>query len=166
VYSRNEKSIHSPNEPLYLFIWARLIEAQGPRSHFFPYFIGKTDHVDENGKQWKTLKTLMKENGHDWIDILKVDIEGSEYQTFDAIMDDFSVLPFSQLQMEFHLEDPAISFSDFKAWWERLESRGVYPWWTELNMYPTFINKKPVASEYCFINVNGGKKNLLIQNYE
>ncbi|GJJ78637.1 hypothetical protein EMPS_10996 [Entomortierella parvispora] len=139
-------------------------EARGPRSHFFPYFIGKTDHVDEDGKQWRTLKSLMKDNGHDWIDILKVDIEGSEYPTFDAIMDDFDVLPFSQLQMELHVDK--VSFKDFTTWWERLESKGIYPWWTELNPYPTFLREAPWASEYCFINVNGGRKNILIQNYE
>jgi hypothetical protein len=108
----------------------------------------------------------MAENGHDWIDILKVDIEGSEFETFDAIMDDFGdVLPFSQLQMELHVREDMISFPDFLKWWERLESKGVYPWWTELNLNPTFSGDKDWASEYCFLNTRGGAKNLLIQNY-
>ncbi|KAF9112953.1 hypothetical protein BGX27_002499 [Mortierella sp. AM989] len=141
------------------------VEAQSPRSHFKPYYIGKTDHVDSEGKVWKTLKTLMKENGHDWIDILKVDIEGNEYQTFDAIMDDFDVLPFSQLQMELHVHQSMINFPDFLTWWERLESKGVYPWWTELNLNPTYWGDRDWASEYCFLNTRGGAKNLLIQNY-
>ncbi|KAG0274081.1 hypothetical protein BGZ96_004536 [Linnemannia gamsii] len=141
-------------------------EATGPRSTFHPYFVGRTNHVDAQGKQWKTLKTLMAENGHDWIDILKVDIEGSEYETFDAIMDDFGeVLPFSQLQMELHVREDMISFPDFLKWWERLENKGVYPWWTELNLNPTFSGQKDWASEYCFLNTRGGAKNLLIQNY-
>ncbi|KAG0004905.1 hypothetical protein BGZ80_003845 [Entomortierella chlamydospora] len=141
------------------------VEAQGPRSHFKPYYIGKTDHVDAEGKVWKTLKTLMAENGHDWIDILKVDIEGNEYQTFDAIMDDFDVLPFSQLQMELHVRQDMITFPNFLKWWERLESKGVYPWWTELNLNPTYWGDRDWASEYCFLNTRGGAKNLLIQNY-
>ena len=29
-------------------------------------------------RPYKTLQTLMKENGHTYIDVLKVDIEGSE----------------------------------------------------------------------------------------
>ncbi|KAF8939589.1 methyltransferase domain-containing protein [Dissophora ornata] len=141
-------------------------EAQGPRAHFKPYFIGKENHVDAEGKEWKTLKTLMKENGHDWIDILKVDIEGSEYQTFDAIMDDFGdVLPFSQLQMELHVREDMVSFTDFLHWWERLESKGIYPWWTELNLNPIYSGQRAWASEYCFLNTRGGAKNLLIQNY-
>ncbi|KAF8967202.1 hypothetical protein BGZ46_000230 [Entomortierella lignicola] len=142
------------------------VEAQSPRSHFKPYYVGKTDYVDNEGNVWKTLKTLMKENGHDWIDILKVDIEGNEYQTFDAIMDDFGdVLPFSQLQMELHVRQDMITFTNFLKWWERLESKGVYPWWTELNLNPTYWGDRDWASEYCFLNTRGGAKNLLIQNY-
>ncbi|KAG0206001.1 hypothetical protein BGX28_002503 [Mortierella sp. GBA30] len=136
-----------------------------PNIYFKPYFIGKEDKVDENGVTWRTLKTLMKENGHDWIDILKVDIEGSEFPTFDAIMDDFGdVLPFSQLQIEFHVREDFISFPNFLKWWERLESKGVYPWWTELNLNPIYSGQRAWASEYCFLNVRGGEKNLLIQN--
>ena len=38
------------------------------RAHFFPYGIASKDgHVD--GTPFYTLKTLMKMNGHDWIDI-------------------------------------------------------------------------------------------------
>ncbi|KAF9279748.1 hypothetical protein BGZ68_007720 [Mortierella alpina] len=141
-------------------------EATGPRAHFWPYFIGRENKVDENGKTWKTLKTLMQENGHDWIDILKVDIEGYEYQTFDAIMDDFGdVLPFSQLQMELHVREDMVKFDEFLKWWERLESKGVYPWWTELNLNPIYSGQRAWASEYCFLNTRGGSKNLLIQNY-
>lgn len=122
--------------------------------------------MDESGKTWKTLKTLMQENGHDWIDILKVDIEGYEYQTFDAIMDDFGdVLPFSQLQMELHVREDMVKFDEFLKWWERLESKGVYPWWTELNLNPIYSGQRAWASEYCFLNTRGGSKNLLIQNY-
>ncbi|KAG0313558.1 hypothetical protein BGZ99_008749 [Dissophora globulifera] len=141
-------------------------EATSDRSHFKPYFIGREDHVDAQGKTWKTLKTLMKENGHDWIDILKVDIEGSEFETFDAIMDDFDVLPFSQLQMELHVREDMVAFSTFLKWWERLEGKGVYPWWTEINLNPTYSGQRAWASEYCFLNTRGGSKNLLIHNYE
>ncbi|KAG0235128.1 hypothetical protein BGW42_005778 [Actinomortierella wolfii] len=138
-----------------------------PKVHFKPYFIGKEDKVDERGKQWRTLRSLMNENGHDWIDILKIDIEGSEYPTFDAIMDDFGeVLPFSQLQLELHVPQNIIDFPNFLKWWERLESKGIRPWWTELNLNPTYSGQRAWASEYCFINTRGGAKNLLIQNYE
>ncbi|KAF9438310.1 hypothetical protein BGZ76_008698 [Entomortierella beljakovae] len=144
------------------------VEAQGPRSHFKPYFVGREDKTDEKGVEWRTLRTLMKENGHDWIDILKVDIEGSEYPTFDAIMDDFGdVLPFSQLQIELHVRQNWVDFPRFLKWWERLESKGVYPWWTEINLNPTYSGQRAWASEYCFINTrdSGKNQNVLIQNY-
>jgi hypothetical protein len=60
-----------------------------------------------------------------------------------------------------------VSFTNFLNFWERLEGKGVYPWWTEINLNPVFSpGQRPWASEYCFINVRGGAKNLLIQNYE
>ncbi|KAF9187678.1 hypothetical protein BGZ51_001173 [Haplosporangium sp. Z 767] len=71
-----------------------------PRVHFKPYYIGQTNRVDYQDKPWKTLMTLMQENSHDWIDILKVDVEGFEFSTFSSITDDFEsngVLAFGQL---------------------------------------------------------------------
>ncbi|KAG0331393.1 hypothetical protein BG004_001686 [Podila humilis] len=148
-----------------------------PRAHFKPYFIGSADEEKE-GVSWRTLKTIMAENGHTWIDILKVDIEGSEYPTFNKVMDDFSVggteganghdggiLPFGQLQMEFHVHRNWIDFPTFLQWWERLESFGVFPFWTEINLNPALIGDKPWASEYCFINTRGGMENVLIQDF-
>ncbi|KAF9313626.1 hypothetical protein BG003_005007 [Podila horticola] len=62
---------------------------------FKPYFVGDRDYVDSKVIKWRTLRSLMNENGHDCIDVLKVDIEGSEYATFKSIMEDFDVLLFS-----------------------------------------------------------------------
>ncbi|KAJ7150045.1 hypothetical protein C8R43DRAFT_1006138 [Mycena crocata] len=47
----------------------------------------------------------MKTNGHAFIDILKIDIEGNEFEALEAYMDYFEssgVLPFGQLQLEIH----------------------------------------------------------------
>lgn len=49
------------------------------RAHFFNYGIGGRDEIVD-GDQFYTLKTLMSMNGHDWIDILKVDVEGAEFR--------------------------------------------------------------------------------------
>ncbi|KAG0054307.1 hypothetical protein BGZ83_011512 [Gryganskiella cystojenkinii] len=143
-----------------------------PKVHFYPYYVGKEDTVDYQGITYKTIKTLMKENGHDWIDILKIDIEHNEYQTLNAFMDEYELdkkgggtLPFGQLLIEIHVDPDFIKFPDFKKFWERLESFGVYPWWTEPNLIPVMFGHPPYASEYCFLNTRGGSKNLLIQNY-
>ena len=39
--------------------------------------------------------------GHTWIDIMKIDIEGSEYSTFQHLAEQHT-LPFTQLQIEVH----------------------------------------------------------------
>ncbi|KAF9302442.1 hypothetical protein BGZ74_005342 [Mortierella antarctica] len=154
-------------------IWAydASVTQMGPETRgrpgvlFKPYFVGDRDYVDNKGIQWRTLRSLMKENGHDWIDILKVDIEGSEYATFNSIMDDFDVLPFSQLQIELHVDTPHTTFGNFLTWWEKLEAKGLRPFWTEVNLHPAINFATPWASEYCFINIRG-EKNILLRDYE
>lgn len=47
------------------------------RTHFKAYGLGASDEIIE-GHQFHTLGTLMHQNGHQRIDILKVDIEGAE----------------------------------------------------------------------------------------
>ena len=47
-----------------------------------------------------TLDGLMKAHGHDRIDLLKMDIEGAEYEVLDGLLDS-PVLP-GQLLVEFH----------------------------------------------------------------
>ncbi|KAG0358067.1 hypothetical protein BG005_002768 [Podila minutissima] len=154
-------------------IWAydASVTQMGPETRgrpgvlFKPYFVGDRDYMDNKGIQWRTLRSLMKENGHDWIDILKVDIEGSEYATFNSIMDDFDVLPFSQLQIELHVDTPHTTFDNFLTWWEKLEAKGLRPFWTEVNLHPAINFATPWASEYCFINIRG-EKNILLRDYE
>ncbi|KAG0054625.1 hypothetical protein BGZ83_010753 [Gryganskiella cystojenkinii] len=116
---------------------------------------------------WKSLSTLMEENKHEWIDVLKIDIEGYEYGVLDALLADphfRQVLPFSQLQIELHLTDPDMSveepksFSRFLNWFQRLESRGLRPFWSELNMIPALMTHFDIEMYYCefsFLNIRG-----------
>ncbi|KAG0033304.1 hypothetical protein BGZ81_008774 [Podila clonocystis] len=149
-----------------IFVYDASLEDH-PRVTFKPYFIGNDNKIDSDGRIWKTLRTIMNENGHDWIDILQVDIEGSEYPTFATIMNDFpDTLPFGQLQMELYANDNQVSFGEFLGFWERLEARGVYPWWTGISLVPTYSGDRASVAEYSFLNTRGGVRNLLIQNYE
>lgn len=50
--------------------------------------------------QLKTLKTIMNELGHEKISVLKMDIEGSEFQVFEKLQLD--ELSFTQLCLEVH----------------------------------------------------------------
>ncbi|KAF9392899.1 hypothetical protein CPB97_007425 [Podila verticillata] len=141
-----------------------------PRMHFNKVFIGNENRVTADGSVWKTLPTIMKENGHEWIDVLKVDIEGYEYEAFDALMDSYqgSILPFSQLQVELHLlAGPFLSndvrgFNKFKRWYERLESMHLRPFWHEHNLVPISVDYKVgfACIEYSFLNVAGNHRLL------
>ncbi|KAF7334936.1 Methyltranfer-dom domain-containing protein [Mycena venus] len=85
------------------------------RAHFFPYKIGAVDNHEVTPKQY-SLQGIMKELGHDFIDIWKVcappcpihppiDIEGSEFAALSAVIESFKgkPLPFGQMQIEIHL---------------------------------------------------------------
>lgn len=48
----------------------------------------------------KSLATLMKELGHDHVDLLKMDIEGSEYEVIDELRK--NPVPVKQILVEFH----------------------------------------------------------------
>jgi len=50
----------------------------------------------------KTLKTTMVELGHTHIDVLKVDVEGSEYQFLESAIDAYDCPPVSQMSIEWH----------------------------------------------------------------
>ncbi|KAK3833935.1 MAG: methyltransferase domain-containing protein [Linnemannia elongata] len=140
--------------------------AGNPNIHFFKYFIADEDRVDSEGNIWKTLKTVMKENGHEWIDVLKIDIEGNEFAALNAMMDQFEILPFSQLQLEIHVLDDTEKrehFMNFVKFWERLESHHLRPFWSELNVvYSRLYTGGLGLSEYSFINIGG--KHKLLQN--
>ncbi|KAG0345841.1 hypothetical protein BG004_002970 [Podila humilis] len=139
-------------------------EAKGnPKIHFSKIFVGDVDKVDAHGNVWRTLPTLMKENGHDWIDVLKVDIEGYEFNMMHTIMDTYAnkPLPFSQLQIELHLVSDQMgtdvaAFGQFKKWFERLEAHHLRPFWSELNIIPPMVWKTDLTlSEFSFINIQG-----------
>ena len=54
-----------------------------------------------HGCEMKTLKETMDTLNHRNIDVLKMDVDGAEWRSFDAIFEDFeTTLPFEQLQIE------------------------------------------------------------------
>ena len=50
----------------------------------------------------RTLPSIMKELGHTHIDILKLDVEGSEYTFLEQLLDTMGCPPVNQLTMEWH----------------------------------------------------------------
>ncbi|KAJ7176076.1 methyltransferase domain-containing protein [Mycena crocata] len=133
------------------------------RAHFFPYGLGPVDrHGVWNNPPMYTLQSLMKENGHDFIDILKIDIEGNEFEALEVFMDHFEsigILPIGQLQLEIHATGERVykEFPVFLKWWEKLESMGLRPFFSEANLVYMNIRRgaKPDLVEYSFINTRG-----------
>ncbi|KAJ7717587.1 hypothetical protein B0H16DRAFT_1610835 [Mycena metata] len=100
--------------------------AVNDRAHFFPYKIGATD-------DHARVAEAVLELGHNFVDIWKIDIEGSEFLTLLAIIDSFNgePLPFGQMQIEIHVGDTADAKNTihlFQDWWEKLEDAGLRPW--------------------------------------
>jgi len=83
----------------------------------------------------------MERNGHDFIDVLKIDIEGNEYDSLGAFIDSFAAqpLPFGQLQIEIHVyeDQPWNDFAKVLKWWQKLEAAGLRPFYSESNLVYT-----------------------------
>lgn len=105
------------------------------RAHFHPYALGgKDDHGPGANPPFYTLPTLMEMNGHQFIDILKIDIEGFEFSLLTDLIKAYKgkPLPFGQLQLEVHAWGK--SFVEVLAFWRDLEEAGLRPFWTEPNL--------------------------------
>lgn len=44
----------------------------------------------------------LQELGHTWIDVMKIDVEGSEFDVFQQIAQSKTPMPFTQIQIEVH----------------------------------------------------------------
>jgi len=132
-------------------------QTQQYRTHFNPYGLAGWDHENEQGHKMFALHSLMAQNGHTFIDILKIDIESWEFDAVTAIINEYKKrgqpLPFGQLQLEIHAWNK--SFADFLKWWESLEEAGLRPFWTEANLVYQNYNRGSSAdlAEYSFINI-------------
>lgn len=115
------------------------------RTHFASRVqLGPEDkHSRNDDPKLYTLSNLMKVNGHEFVDILKIDIEGYEFDTIKAMVqpyvDSGEPLPFGQLQIELHTWGK--KFPDFLTWWETLEAAGLRPVMMEPNLVYVNYNR-------------------------
>ncbi|KIJ49418.1 hypothetical protein M422DRAFT_777374 [Sphaerobolus stellatus SS14] len=136
------------------------------RAHFKPWGLSGVDaHGPEDSIKMYTLDTLMKLNGHKFIDILKIDIEGAEFDALTDLISHYSSLdppqnlPFGQLQLEIHARDNwGSDLGKLLKWWRMLEKAGLRPFMTEPNL--VYLNvyrggQPPELAEYSFINIRG-----------
>ena len=76
------------------FQWGPELNSYSHRAHFEPWALGPVDNHGSNMdvKMW-SLRGLMEHNGHDFIDILKVDIEGAEFASLETFFNFFESQP-------------------------------------------------------------------------
>jgi len=86
-----------------------------------------------------TLKFLMQQNGHQHIDLLKMDIEGSEYGVIDHLIE--NNIPVKQLLVEFHHRFSEIGIAKSKQSIKKLEKAGY-----------RLFHVSYTGEEYSFIN--------------
>ncbi|MDX9697931.1 MAG: FkbM family methyltransferase [Bacteroidales bacterium] len=70
----------------------------------------------------KSLEEIMSNLSHSQIDILKMDIEGSEYEVIDCVID--KKIPVKQILVEFHHRFPAIGIAKSKIAINKLNLAG------------------------------------------
>lgn len=86
----------------------------------------------------KRLPTIMKDLGHDRIDILKMDIEGAEYSVLEDI-ENSDIRP-QQILVEFHHRFPGVSVQRTKDAIKRIRVMGY-----------VLFSISPRGEEYCFM---------------
>jgi len=138
------------------------------RASFYQVGIGAKDQPTRQ-PPFFTLQTLMARSNHTYIDILKIDVEGTEYQALDSFMDSCDatgVMPIGQVMIELHLvDDQNVNFDRFTKWWERLEAFGMRPTWLEINLLAVTLGEgktDPRCAEYVWVNVKD-EKNIILQ---
>jgi hypothetical protein len=126
------------------------------RTHFTKAAIGSTTDVTKNPPSY-TIQDLMAKNGHDYVDIMKVDIEYAEFNALSSLnahtQQKQAQMPIGQVLIEIHLMvAQGITPNVFLDWWESLEYRGFRSAWTEPNLLVVTMgieNRMPAYSEVC-----------------
>ena len=74
--------------------------------------------------------------GHEFIDILKVDVETAEFDALTSFLNAHTHgdLPIGQMQLEIHAVHDYGNFEFFRKWWEALETAGLRPFNLEPNL--------------------------------
>ncbi|KAI0055268.1 hypothetical protein BV25DRAFT_1833324 [Artomyces pyxidatus] len=142
------------------------------RVHFKRWGVaGWEAHGPDDKVKLYTLQSLMKANGHTHIDLLKVDLEGWEfdalstfvaaqspnglppYTTAAPVPEDVPMLPVGQMLLELHLWGRP--FPDLLHWWTVLERAGLRATASEPNLVYQNYNRGQSSelADYTFVNV-------------
>jgi hypothetical protein len=123
-----------------------------PRIVWHTTGLGSKDSVLETARFGKMnvarLSTIMKQLGNTFIDVLKVDVEGYEWEAFEEIFSAGPPLPFGQLLIEVHIED----FGKARKFFDDAERLGLRMFFKEPVQYASC---SPLCrqAEICFVNI-------------
>jgi FkbM family methyltransferase len=122
--------------------WAEEISGyQYSRAQFTKARIGKVSD-GEREPPVTTIQDLMRVNGHSYVDLIKMDIEGAEFDALTSLIESIveeqgvngnATLPFGQLLIEIHFmkEPPGLTIPNnlrsWMRWWSSLEAMGLRP---------------------------------------
>lgn len=135
-----------------------------PGATLHEYGIGAEDAVVfmpfDNGEsivaeyQLRNLSSIMTELGHDWIDVLKMDVEGAEYQVLPAMVEHYAArntgVPVAQILIEYHHAAGSPAMTDLVSTLKLMENSGFRVFSTEYN-----VNGAPWNYiEYSYLNVD------------
>lgn len=117
-----------------------------PKSHGVSYcaISWDTENKDEITVEMKTLVSVANQHGHQRINILKMDIEGSEFAVLQAL--DFKRIQFDQLLIEFHerfLENGKIELAKCLA---KLEENGYQCFAISDDFEYSFVRKELIKN--------------------
>ncbi|KAG9232587.1 methyltransferase domain-containing protein [Amylocarpus encephaloides] len=137
------------------------------RTHFMKAAISSDTDINSDPPAY-SIQDLMSQNGHDYIDILKIDIEYAEFNALSSLNKHTQGLeiemPIGQMLIELHLFNyQQITTPIFLDWWESMEYRGMRPAWTEPNLLAVSVHLEdgmPRLAEYTMVNVQD-PKNIL-----
>lgn len=115
------------------------------------------DHL-VNEYQLKSLPTIMADLGHSWVDILKMDVEGAEYDVLPSLLTHYSALsrsiPVTQAQVEYHHWSNRPLVARLVETLKAMEAGGFRAFSTEYN-----INGDPWNFiEYSYLHVDDSGK--------
>jgi hypothetical protein len=105
-----------------------------------------------------TLWDIMHSLNHSFVDIIKIDIEGGEWEVFSHLFSLLSndrkgrdtnvIAPIGQVLVELHYKNMLSADKFFNS----MFNMGFVSFSREINLIPCLSGGKPIASEYSFIN--------------
>jgi FkbM family methyltransferase len=125
---------HPSLPPAYFFVPVGLASISDTKRFYFPadpaYVSMSLVHDSGSGYidcKFLTLEDLMASLGHDYVDLIKIDIEGEEYALLEDWLSRVFSPPVGQLWVEFHLPKVSTTVQETKSLVQRVKALGLVP---------------------------------------